>query len=290
MTILDIGADAVEDTGGGGRPDGFGPDRSLSLDDTANVPLAPARGSLPDFVLGPEKSVPTWSQASERLVRRLQADSPHSPRFGGNWAERTRARLLRADECMREWCRTTVLLTFTGSPYLTDDADRPMPPTSFVQALTASRSARNDELRDVLEDTGGRWVTMRVVGAHQSGYPHEHMLVGTEARVSSEEFEAVVGAHRDRDGSPVAGDGAHGVGSIRVESDPNRDEMTGGVQYVAPDVPGIRDVLEAEQSERKPVGVIGESEHRQRTASVLEATGTQAVRIDSSDGVDADWY
>jgi hypothetical protein len=189
---------------------------------------------------------------------------------------------------MREWCRTTVLLTFTGSPYLTDDADRPMPPTSFVSALTVSRSARNTALRDVLDDAGGLWVSMRVVGAHESGYPHEHMLIGTETPVTSDDFEPVIGAHRDE--SPVAGDGAHGVGAIQVESDPNRDEMTGGVQYVAPDVPGIRDVLEAGQSGQTPAGVVGESEHRQRTASVLEATGTQAVRIDSSDGVHADWY
>lgn len=279
-------ADVVESNRG--KMGGFGPDRSLSVADTADVPLAPATNSLPQFVLGPDGSVPTWSQASERFVKRLQADSPHNPRFGSEWSVRTHARLLRADECMREWCQTTVLLTFTGTPYLTDDVDRPMPPTSFMMALAKSQSARRNALREVLDNTGGRWVTMKVIGSHQSGYPHEHVLIGIEAPVSSEDFEPVIRAHRSE--SPIAGDGAHGVGAIRIESNPNQAEMTGGVRYVAPDAPGVRDVLEAEESGRTPQGIVNESTHRQRTASVLEATGTQAVRIESSDNVHADWH
>lgn len=286
VTLDSFGVNIGDDVGTDDDTGGWGPDRSLSLSDTADVRLAPGPEGLPEFVLNRDGSVPTWERASERFLQRLQADSPHDARFTGPWATRTRARLLRADERMREWCRATVLLTFTGSPFLTDDGP-PMAPTAFMQGLTATLSARRRALRDVLEQAGGRWLTIRVVGAHRSGYPHEHVLVGTETRLSDHDFEPVIGAHRD---GPVAGDGAHGVGAVCVESDPRTEDVTGGTKYVAPDVPGVRSVLEADGSDRTPNGVVGESTHRVRTATVLEATGTQAVRIDSSEGVNVDWY
>jgi len=255
------------------------------LERAGGLPLAMSSSTVADFVLDDDGSIPTWREARKRMCARISADSPHSPRFGPRWAKQARARFLGADEQAREFCQTTGLLTFTGSPYLTDNRDNLIPPCSFVEALTASRSARRSAFRDVLGDAGGRWVTMRVVGAHRSGYPHEHTVVASEAQLSADDFAPVVGAHLDA--SPVANKGAHGDEAIHVESDPNTDEMTGGVAYIAPDIPGVRDVLTAEQSGRTPAGVVDEAEHRRRTASVLEATGTQAVRIDRA-GVDAD--
>lgn len=259
---------------------------SISLDRAGGLPLAMSSSTVADFVLDDDGSIPTWGEASKRTVARISADSPHSARFGGEWAQQSRARLLQDDEKAREWCQTTVLLTFTGSPFLTEAGDNLIPPCSFVSALTASRSARRSALRSVLDDAGGRSVTMRVIGAHQSGYPHEHTLVASEVELSADEFDPVVDAHVDT--SPVADQSAHGDEAIRVESDPNTNEMTGGVAYITPNIPGVNSVLDAEQSGRTPMGVVDESQHRQRTASVLEATGTQAVRIDRG-GVDSDY-
>jgi hypothetical protein len=162
-----------------------------------------------------------------------------------------------------------------------------MPPASFLEALTASRSARRSALRTVLNDAGGRWITIRVAGAHRSGYPHEHLLVLTEAQFTANDFESIVSAHVGE--SPVADEGAHGDRAISIEGDPNRSAMTGGVGYIAVDIPGVRGVLDAEESGKASAGVVDEDEHRQRTAAVLEATATQGVRIDSA-GVDADWH
>lgn len=287
MSIIGIGNDPVDDKSAG-RSDGFGPDRRLKLDELTHIPIAPGPESLPKFVLESDGAVPEWGRASERFVGRLQADSPHDARFTGPWATRTRARLLRADEQMRDWIESTVLLTFTGSPFLAADVDRPIPPAPFTQALTASRPKRREKLRDVFDDIGGRWVTMRVLSAHQSGYPHTHVFVGTEADVSTGAFEPVVAAHREH--SPIAGNGAHGVGAISIESAPNTDTVTEGVRYIGKDIPGVRSVLRDEQGDQKTSGVVDESRSRIRTATILEATQTQAVRIDSSSCVDPCWF
>lgn len=288
MTALDIGAETKTETSLC-EPSAFGPDRSLSVRDTEDVPLAPAPSSLQgkEFTLNKDGSVPVWSFAAMRFKSRLQAKSPHSPRFGARWARKTRGRLFRADECMRQWVETTALLTFTGTPYLSSST-RPMPPTSFTTALIASRSARREALRNLFGDLGGRWIVFRIMAAHQSGYPHEHVLVGTETSVDDVDFEPVVTAHRNE--SPIAGEGAHGAGAISAESSPNREEPTGGIRYIASDVPGIMSVLQAEESGQTSNGVVDEQEHRVRASAVVEATGSQAVRIDSSDDVERSWY
>ncbi|MDB2243304.1 hypothetical protein PM076_07420 [Halorubrum ezzemoulense] len=189
---------------------------------------------------------------------------------------------------MRQWVNTTVLLTYTGEAVL-EGASRPMPPVSFTTALTESRPARREAMRNLFGEIGGRWMSIRVIGSHQNGYPHEHVLVGLESKISAEDFEPVVAAHRE--GSPIAGKGEHGTGAIRVEQSPNKEEeMTGGIQYIATNVPGVTAVLEAEELGQTSNGVLDEDEHMVRTSTVLEATGKQAFRIDSSDGVKRTWY
>jgi hypothetical protein len=53
-------------------------------------------------------------------------------------------------------------------------------------------------------------------------------------------------------------------------------------------VPGMRSVF-ADEVGSNGAGVATEPAHRARMACVLEATRTQAVRIDSSADVTADW-
>lgn len=271
-----------------GTSSGFGPDRQLGCSETADILLAPAPDAVPEFVLEEERLVPKWKWATERFRRRLRADSRHVARFTGPWAKKTRGKLLGAGEQMREWVDTTTLLTFTGSPFV-DGMDHLLPPTSFLQALTESRSDRRRELRRVLHDVGGRWITMRVIGAHNSGYPHEHLVVGTEQDVDDVDFEPVIGAHREH--SPIAGDGGHGAGAISIESAPNREEPTGAVRYITLDVPGVHSVVEADGAQLSdPRGIVEEDENRARLATVLEATRKEAFCIDSSEDVDADWH
>jgi len=269
--------------------DGFGPDRALKLKDTEDVPLAPAPSSLEgkEFILNKDGSVPVWSFAAERFRRRIQADSPHSPRFDHPWANRARGKLLGAEEGMRQWAETTVLLTYTGEAYL-EGASRPMPPVPFTTALTASRPARRRAMRNLFGEIGGRWMSIRVIGSHKSGYPHEHVLVGTEAEVYGDDFEPVMTAHREK--SPISGEGEHGTGAIEVEQSPNKEEMTKAIQYLGKNVPGISAVVKAEELGQTSNGVLDQDEHVVRTGVVLEATGKQAFRIDCSDDVEKTWY
>ena len=287
MSLNDIRAEAdtgieTDETGG------FGPDRALKLKDTEDIPLAPAPGSLEgkEFILNKDESVPVWSFAAERFRRRIQADSPHSPRFDHPWANRARGKLLGAEEGMRQWAETTVLLTYTGEAYL-EGASRPMPPVPFTTALTASRPARRRAMRNLFGEIGGRWMSIRVIGSHKSGYPHEHVLVGTEAEVYGDDFEPVMTAHREK--SPISGEGEHGTGAIEVEQSPNKEEMTKAIQYLGKNVPGISAVLKAEELGQTSNGVLDQDEHVVRTGVVLEATGKQAFRIDRSDDVEKTW-
>lgn len=286
MSLSDIGAEAEPeiDTDAKNR---FGPDRSLTLKDTDHVLLAVASTKVPDHILDHDGSVPTWSFATERYKRRMSAESPHCSRFDHNWAKRARAKLLRADECMRGWIDTTVLLTYTGEPFL-EGASDPMPPVSFTEALTCSRPARRKAMCTLFDEVSGRWMSIRVIGSHESGYPHEHVLVGTESEVCADDFEPVVAAHQDE--SPIAGENNHGSGAIRVEQSPNEEKMTGGIQYVATNVPGVTALLEAEKLGQRSDGVLDEPEHVLRTSTVLEATGSRAFRIDASDSVEKTWY
>jgi len=286
VSLSDIGAEAEPEIDTDAK-DRFGPDQALTLKDTDNVPLAITPKDIPDSILNYNGSVPTWSFATERYKRRMSAESPHCPRFGHHWARRTRAKQLRADECMRRWIDTTVLLTYTGEPFL-EGASDPMPPVSFAEALMCSRPARRREMCTLFDEVGGRWMSIRVIGSHKSGYPHEHVLVGTESEVCADDFEPVVAAHREE--SPIAGENNHGSGAIRVEQSPNKEEMTGGIQYVATNVPGVTALLEAEELGQTSNGVLDEPEHVLRTSTVLEATGSRAFRIDASDSVEKTWY
>ena len=286
MSLSDIGAEAKSEINTD-ETDRFGPDRALTLRDTDDIPLALVPKDVRESILNDDGSVPIWSFAAERYRRKMGAESPHCPRFGHDWARRTRGKLLRADECMREWVDTTALLTYTGEAFL-EDASRPMPPVSFTKALTMSRPPRRRKMCTLFDEIGGRWMSIRVVGSHKSGYPHEHVFVGTESKVCANDFEPVVNAHRNE--SPIAGEGQHGTGAIRVEQSPNKKEMTNGIQYIATNVPGVTALLKAEESGQTSNGVLDEPEHMVRTSAVLEATGSRAFRIDSSDDVEKTWY
>jgi len=252
-------------------------------------PLLLSPDSVPEFVLEEDGAVPSWSRATFRFQQRLSAGSEHVARFTTPWARKTRGKLLSADSEARDWAQTTALLTFTGSPFLGDSRE-PMPPVSFLDAIRQPARARRRRLRRMLDETAGRWLTIRVIGATEStGYPHSHVAVYADTRLSESDFEPVVQAHLD--GCPVAQQSAHGHGTVVVEHEPRESKPTGVVNYLNQNVPGVKSLYDdgdARSSGQNPKGVVDESTARQRTATVLEATRTDAYSIQTSDGVEWD--
>lgn len=112
------------------------------------------------------------------------------------------------------------------------------------------------------------------MGAHQSGYCHQHIGVCVKQRIEAEQLESVVKAHVEN--SPVAEWKGHGAGTIEVRNTLAKDEPTGLTGYLGCNVPGL------DTRGSNPHGVLTESEHRLGAASVLEAGGWQAVRFPHS--------
>jgi len=251
-------------------------------------PLSLSPDSVPEFVLEDDGAVPSWSRATFRFQQRLSAGSEHVARFTTPWARKTRGKLLSADEQAREWTQTTALLTFTGSPFLGDSRE-PMPPTAFLSALRQPARARRRRLRRMLDETADRWLTIRVIGATEStGYPHSHVAVYADTRLSESDFEPVVQAHLDE--CPVAQQSAHGHGTVVVEHEPNQSP-TGVVNYLNQNVPGVKSLYrdgDGGSTRSESGGILQESTARQRTATLLEATRTDAYSIQTSDGVEWD--
>jgi hypothetical protein len=142
-------------------------------------------------------------------------------------------------------------------------------------------------LREILDKVGDQWIKIRVFGAQNHGFPHEHVFVGVDDEVMLADFRPVIRAHTEE--SPIAEPQAHEEEAISIESNPCMSTPTGGIKYISRDVPGVRSVLQADESRERPGGVVEEDDHRIRTATALEATGVQAVRIDSSSSVDPMW-
>lgn len=253
---------------------------SVALEQAGNMPIALSPSDVKDFVLCEDGEIPSWEEAAYRLRTRLST-SPHTNRFSPEWARQQQARILTADEQLREFANSTALLTFTGSSRVHNTEKNLWPATSYLSALTSSRSARRNVLREILQDLGtDRWVAIRVLAPSQSGYPHTHVALGTDQDLSESDWKPVIDAHVDE--CPIATKEAHNpTKAIRIQSDPS-GEPVGAIGYITPQIPGMEIMLNDSRVEKMP-------ENRARTAAVLEATGTEAVRIDSGVGVNACW-
>lgn len=254
---------------------GHEPDTSNSLV-AGDKSIAVSPSAVKPHVLSEDGAVPDWSTAAYRLEQRVQSDGPHTQRFGGDWAKGVRARLLGADETAREWVAQTTLLTLTGDYCPAGD---PLPPVSFLQALKSTQSAVRAELSTVLDDHAGQAGVVATYEAHSSGYPHRHLLVYSDSEIDSTAFEPVLQAHT---AGPVASESGHGAGAVSINTEPTTSEPTGGIAYIVDGVPGVKSVYESDGTGREPAGVVDESESRTRMAAVLDATATQAVRVDGS--------
>jgi hypothetical protein len=258
-----------------------------TFDRAGDIKIAPSTADLPDFVLDQSGSVPTWNEATRRIQARLSA-SDYTNRFTGRWASRVQGKILAADEQVRQFVKSTALLTFTGNPMLPGSNDSYIPPTSFLTALTESRGPRRRELRRTLNEKTGSWIALRCMGAHQSGYLHCHLAICADVVFSRSSLDSIVMKHVET--SPIAHSEGHQIDdAIQVEPEPT-SEPVGAIAYSSLNLPGMVSVLQSAETDSPPRGILEEEEHRVRTAAVLEATGTEAVRIDSGPDVEAEWY
>lgn len=243
-----------------------------SLGEADGVPELRVAGSpdtIPEFVRTENGSVPTWGEAVDRFRRRLRAESPHTARFTPEWAQGRWARLLEADEQLRQGVETTVLITLTGRT--TYPGGESIPPCIHFDRLNASQGAIRQRLsRELCEYD---WSRVTVVGANQQGYLHLHIGLYVQDSIESHHLESVVTSHVDN--CPLAEPQAHGAGAIQVNRSPSRDKPTGIIGYLGLNVPGL------DTRGDRPPGVLSESEHRVRGATVLEAGGWQAIRFSS---------
>lgn len=252
---------------------------SRASDKYEQLPLAPSAENIPEFVVESDGTAPTWGKSAYRLKARLDA-SPHTNRFSVEWSRRKQAQILSADEHLRSFVESTALLTFTASQTY-PDRETVMPPTAQLSALTSSRPARRRALRRALDEVGSdRWATLRVVAPHDSGFAHTHTAVCADVELSQEALSAVVRAHTRS--CPTAREESHDPeDAIRMELDPSATPL-GAVSYTTAQIPGMRRILADEDSGQL-------SDRSARLGATLEATRTQAVRVDTAPQVKFQW-
>lgn len=248
---------------------------TLSVDGTADVPLASSPSCVKGMTLTEDGEVPSWKEAAHRFRARLASSSPHNARFSREWASEQQGRVLALDEKMQQWASSSALLTFTGSPRV-PGSDCLLPPTSHLDALTESRPERRAALRDVLEDSGiDQWGAIRVVSSTAAGYAHTHVALVADRPLPN--LRPVVDAHIDS--CRIATEEAHKPEkAVRIDPEPTEGlaagKPIGAVGYSLEQSPGMRVMLDN--------NTISEmAEDRARVGAVLEATGTEAVRVDT---------
>lgn len=239
---------------------------SSKVSETAELRIAGAPDTIPEFAHTDAGSVPTWEEAVDRFRARLSGDSPHTARFTPEWTRGRWARLLEVDEELRPDVEMTVLITLTArTTYPVDD---PIPPCIHFDRLTASRGAVRQRLSRVLREYN--WHRITVVGVDRRGYLHQHIGLYIQQSIESHELEPVVTSHVEN--CQLAEPEAHGTGAIQVNRSPTRDEPTGLVGYLGLNVPGL------DTRGDRPPGILSDPEHRVRGATVLEAGRWNAVQ------------
>jgi len=235
-------------------------------------PLASNPSQLRDAYVGDGEPL-SWSDA----VDVFRADHGPEARFGRRWASGLWRRWLDRDRTLAQQTQTTLMLSLTASPWLTDEYL--LPPTNHLRALEDGRNTVLSALRDCL-NVGYRigWVW----GAHRSGYAHCHIGVWCFDRTDPLAVEPALSTYVDA--LPLADRDEHGTGAITAyhgddlladrTSTSERAPATRLGAYLANNVPG------SGSQPREGIGVKNElgagDAHRIRLATVLDATSTEA--------------
>lgn len=226
---------------------------SENLPNPESISLASRPDLIRETITDEYDSLPSWFEAVPWL-RSHQAGashSPHSPRFSATWIRRVKAKMFQGDRAVRNRFEDPqgVLITFAGSPLIDDQVW--LPPVDYLHHLDASREARQQALRRVLDGVDFEWVA--ILGAHQDGvrrgYGHVHVFVMVDVAdgpVTEEQFEPVVQSHLSNcDVTSSDEMGAHSVVVSSIDVDelvapteyPDREPTNKATNYLAGHLP-----------------------------------------------------
>jgi hypothetical protein len=209
-----------------------------------------------------------WSDAVGRLDEYL--DSNERPELGAEWARQQQARLIATDQYAQEWADSTVLLTATASTtWPTSDCLIP-PIVHYERGIARTKEARAKALSRAL--SGSKWHAVRVLGAGEDGFLHLHTGVYVDEMVDVDRFDGWVRAHVGN--SPLATDGAHGSGAVRIErvGDDN-DGVTGLEGYMSKNALGL------DTTGDKTHGLRSAPRNRRRAGAVVRSVGAEPIRF-----------
>lgn len=140
---------------------------------------------------------------------------PTKHRFSEDYADKRYAQLMEVDKTLLEEYTDphTVGITLTASPFNDEGGWRC--PVDHLEDLTASNANVTSALRYALRDRHSAYLS--VIGGHENGYPHIHIVAWVDGPVDREDFHSVIDAHTKH--CPIASKDHHEYDkAITVES------------------------------------------------------------------------
>lgn len=215
----------------------------------------------------------TWADAVDIFL----ADHSGEDRFGARWASGLWGRWLDRDRALVGRTETTLMMSLTASPWLSDECL--LPPSRHLDAVLRGRDVVLSTLKDDLDDN---YRVGWALGAQKTGYAHCHIGIWCFNRTEPVAVEPAINAFLDV--VPNASPDAHGVGAVtsRHRNDlladrtvtEDRGPATKLGVYLVDNIPG------SGSQPRAGMGVDNElgagDRHRVRLAALLDATGTEA--------------
>jgi hypothetical protein len=227
-----------------------------------------------------QERVTSWDTATrymDELVRYFE-QIPNAHRildfdcFTSSWAGAQWRDLYTIDRKACQWAKQTLLITFTGSYYLDEEGEIPMPPITYFTRLQESTSARQQSLSRVLDHVS-RWQSIRVVGyqpnREYSSYPVLFLGLYLSSPIEKENLRSVLKSHTDN--CCIADWEPHQVNdAISIKSDPShKSELVRGL---GKRVPGLK----------SNNGITAEPWDRRAVATVLHAGNWRCCRFGRS--------
>jgi len=265
MTVRDLEADASASIGSEESADWFGSDTRIASDSNQ------VRAEYVD-----SKGRPlSWADS----VRKFRSKHGPEHRFGKRWASGLWGKWLDRDRKLVSRTETTLMLSLTASPWLSDS--HILPPANHLESLLKGLRIVCDELSDSI---GASHRIGWGLGTQRTGYAHAHVGIYCFDHVDPIVAEPVLDEFTRT--VPMADPSEHGAGAItarhgadmlaeRTATD-DRAPATSLGAYLADNVPGSGSTPEAGMGVENELGA-GDA-HRVQLATVLDATETEAYR------------
>jgi hypothetical protein len=220
--------------------------------------------------------VPTWDTAT-RWMRQFASSLGEElfahravpfDTYTASWAGAQWNELYHIDQLACEWAEQTVLLSFSGSPWLDEAADLYLPPLRHYQLTQQAADARQQALSRAL-DAVDRWQSVRVIGPTDGGYPRLYLGLYLSESIETDVLAPVVDAHIHN--CPIASELAHQL-SQTVSNRPAPEHPSKLIHALGRRVPGLE----------SNAGIGAEPWARTAVATVLHAGNARAVRFGQS--------